>query len=238
MTLPHFKRILLKLSGEVLMGPGQFGIDPATVDRVASEVAAARAAGHELCLVVGGGNIFRGIAGAAKGFDRTSADYMGMLATVMNAIAVQNALEKIGVETRVQSAIPMASVCEPYIRRRAIRHMEKGRIVIFAAGTGNPFFTTDTAAALRAAEMSCDALFKGTSVDGVYDADPKVVPTATRYQSLSFDRVLADNLKVMDAAAVALCRENSIPIVVFNIRGEGNLAAVLKGEGTSTIVQN
>lgn len=238
MTQPHFKRILLKLSGEVLMGPGQFGIDPATVDRVASEVAAARAAGHELCLVVGGGNIFRGIAGAAKGFDRTSADYMGMLATVMNAIAVQNSLEKIGVETRVQSAIPMASVCEPYIRRRAIRHMEKGRIVIFAAGTGNPFFTTDTAAALRAAEMSCDALFKGTSVDGVYDADPKVVPTATRYESLSFDRVLVDNLKVMDAAAVALCRENSIPIVVFNIRGEGNLAAVLKGEGTSTIVQN
>ncbi|MBA4042465.1 MAG: UMP kinase, partial [Sphingobium sp.] len=178
MTLPHFKRVLLKLSGEVLMGSGQFGIDPGTVDRVAGEVAAAKNAGHELCLVVGGGNIFRGIAGAAKGFDRTSADYMGMLATVMNAIAVQNALEKIGVETRVQSAIPMASVCEPYIRRRAIRHMEKGRIVIFAAGTGNPFFTTDTAAALRAAEMGCDALFKGTSVDGVYDADPKKVASA------------------------------------------------------------
>ena len=238
MTLPHFKRVLLKLSGEVLMGSGQFGIDPGTVDRVAGEVAAAKNAGHELCLVVGGGNIFRGIAGAAKGFDRTSADYMGMLATVMNAIAVQNALEKIGVETRVQSAIPMASVCEPYIRRRAIRHMEKGRIVIFAAGTGNPFFTTDTAAALRAAEMGCDALFKGTSVDGVYDADPKIVASATRYDALSFDRVLADNLKVMDAAAVALCRENNIPIVVFNIREEGNLASVLRGEGSSTIVHN
>lgn len=238
MNLPHFKRILLKLSGEVLMGSGQFGIDPGTVDRVAGEVAAAKNAGHELCLVVGGGNIFRGIAGAAKGFDRTSADYMGMLATVMNAIAVQNALEKIGVETRVQSAIPMASVCEPYIRRRAIRHMEKGRIVIFAAGTGNPFFTTDTAAALRAAEMGCDALFKGTSVDVVYDADPKKVASATRYDALSFDRVLADNLKVMDAAAVALCRENNIPIVVFNIREEGNLASVLRGEGSSTIVHN
>lgn len=238
MTTPHFKRILLKLSGEVLMGQGQFGIDPATVDRVAGEIAAAKAAGHELCLVVGGGNIFRGLAAAAKGFDRTSADYMGMLATVMNAIAVQNALERIGIETRVQSAIPMASVCEPYIRRRAIRHMEKGRIVIFAAGTGNPFFTTDTAAALRAAEMNCDALFKGTSVDGVYDADPKKVASATRYDSLSFGQVLADNLKVMDAAAVALCRENDIPIVVFNIRDEGNLASVLRGEGMSTIVHN
>lgn len=238
MTLPQFKRILLKLSGEVLMGQGQFGIDPATVDRVAGEVAAAKAAGHELCLVVGGGNIFRGLAASTQGFDRTSADYMGMLATVMNAIAVQNALERIGIETRVQSAIPMASVCEPYIRRRAIRHMEKGRIVIFAAGTGNPFFTTDTAAALRAAEMNCDALFKGTSVDGVYDADPKKVATARRYDTLSFDRVLSDNLKVMDASAVALCRDNAIPIVVFNIRGEGNLAAVLKGEGTATIVQN
>ena len=192
--------------------------------------------GHELCLVVGGGNIFRGLAAAAKGFDRTSADYMGMLATVMNALAVQNALEKIGIETRVQSAIPMASVCEPYIRRRAERHMQKGRIVIFAAGTGNPFFTTDTAAALRAAEMNCDALFKGTSVDGVYDADPKQVPTAKRYARLGFDRVLADNLKVMDAAAVALCRDNHVPIVVFNIRDQGNLAAVLEGHGTATIV--
>ncbi|MFA5967958.1 MAG: UMP kinase [Sphingomonas sp.] len=236
MTNPRFKRILLKLSGEVLMGSGQFGIDPDTVDRVAGEIKAAKLAGHELCVVVGGGNIFRGLAAAAKGFERASADYMGMLATVMNSIAVQNALERMGVETRVQSAIPMASVCEPYIRRRAERHMEKGRIVIFAAGTGNPYFTTDTAAALRAAEMNCDALFKGTSVDGVYDADPKKVPTATRYETLSFGRVLNDNLKVMDATAVALCRENGIPIVVFNIRGEGNLAAVLEGKGTSTMV--
>jgi uridylate kinase len=189
-------------------------------------------------LVVGGGNIFRGIAGAAQGFDRATGDYMGMLATVMNALAVQNALEKIGVDTRVQSAIPMASVCEPYIRRRAMRHMEKGRIVIFAAGTGNPYFTTDTAAALRAAEMGCNALFKGTSVDGVYDADPKKVASATRYDSLSFNRVLADDLKVMDASAVALCRDNKIPIVVFNIRQPGNLAEVLAGRGTATIVQN
>jgi uridylate kinase len=237
-TAPRFKRILLKLSGEVLMGQGQFGIDPETCDRIAGEIKAAREAGHEICLVVGGGNIFRGLAGAAQGIDRASADYMGMLATVMNALAMQNALEKIGVDTRVQSAIPMASVCEPYIRRRAERHMEKGRVVIFAAGTGLPFFTTDTTAALRAAEMNCEALFKGTSVDGVYNADPKIVPSATRYESLSFGRVLADNLKVMDAAAVALCRDNNIPIIVFNIRGEGNLAAVLSGKGTSTIVQN
>ena len=205
---------------------------------MAAEIAAAKAAGHELCVVVGGGNIFRGIAGAAKGFDRASADYMGMLATVMNALAVQNALEKLGVDTRVQSAIPMASVCEPYIRRRALRHIEKGRIVMFAAGTGNPYFTTDTAAALRAAEMSCDALFKGTSVDGVYDADPKKVAGATRYDHLGFNRVLGDDLKVMDAAAVALCRDNNIPIVVFNIRQPGNLAQVLAGGGTATIVQN
>lgn len=230
------KRILLKLSGEVLMGDGPFGIDPATVDRIAGEVAAAKAAGHEICMVVGGGNIFRGLAAAAKGFDRTSADYMGMLATVMNALAVQNALERMGHPTRVQSAIPMDTVCEPYIRRRAVRHMEKGRIVIFAAGTGNPFFTTDTAAALRAAEMGCHALYKGTSVDGVYDADPKKVATATRYDSVSFDRVLSDNLKVMDASAVALCRENNIPIVVFNIRETGNLTRVLSGEGVATTV--
>ena len=238
MIRPRFNRILLKLSGEVLMGPGQFGIDPATVARIADEIAAAKEAGHQLCLVVGGGNIFRGLAAAAKGFDRTSADYVGMLATVMNALAVQNALEQIGVDTRVQSAIPMASVCEPYIRRKAVRHMEKGRIVIFAAGTGNPFFTTDSAAALRAAEMGCDALFKGTSVDGVYDADPKRVAGAKRYESVGFGRVLADNLQVMDASAIALCRDNDIPIVVFNIRETGNLAQVLAGGGVSTIVQN
>ncbi len=238
MPRPRFNRILLKLSGEALMGEGAFGIDPDTVSRLADEIAAAKQAGHELCLVVGGGNIFRGLAAAAKGFDRTSADYMGMLATVMNALALQNALERIGVDTRVQSAIPMSTVSEPYIRRRAIRHMEKGRIVIFAAGTGNPFFTTHTAAALRAAEMNCDALFKGTSVDGIYDADPKKKQGARRYDQLPFHRVLADDLKVMDASAVALCRDNNIPIVVFNVREQGNLARVLSGGGVATIVQN
>ncbi len=238
MSPPRFNRILLKLSGEALMGEGPFGIDPETVGRIAGEIRTARDDGHELCLVVGGGNIFRGLAGAAKGFDRAGADYMGMLATVMNALALQNALEKIGVDTRVQSAIPMATVSEPYIRRRAVRHMEKGRVVIFAAGTGNPFFTTDTAAALRAAEMGCDALFKGTSVDGVYDADPKKVPDAKRYETVTFNQVLSDDLKVMDASAIALCRDNNIPIVVFSIREQGNLARVLGGGGTFTIVTN
>jgi len=238
MTRPRFNRILLKLSGEALMGQGQLGIDPEAVDALAREIIDAREHCPGLCLVVGGGNIFRGMAAAAKGFDRASADYMGMLATVMNAIALQGSLEKLGAETRVQSAIPMSSVSEPYIRRRALRHMEKGRIVLFAAGTGNPYFTTDTAAALRAAEMGCDALFKGTIVDGVYTADPKKVSDATRYETLSFGKVLSDDLKVMDAAAVALCRDNNIPIVVFNIRQPGNLARVLSGSGTATIVQN
>jgi uridylate kinase len=238
MTRRRFNRILLKLSGEALMGPGQSGIDPDAVAGLAGEIAAAKSQGHELCLVVGGGNIFRGMAAAAKGFDRASADYMGMLATVMNALALQGALEKIGVDTRVQSAIPMASISEPYIRRRALRHIEKGRIVLFAAGTGNPYFTTDTAAALRAAEMGCDALFKGTSVDGVYDADPKKVAGAKRYETLTYNKVLSDDLKVMDAAAVALCRDNDIPIVVFNIRQPGNLAEVLAGRGLATIVQS
>jgi uridylate kinase len=238
MTRPTFRRILLKLSGEVLMGPGQFGIDPDTVMRVAKEIVQVKEAGYELCIVVGGGNIFRGIAGAAKGFERASADYMGMLATVMNAIAVQNVLEQLGVETRVQSAIPMASVCEPFIRRRAERHLEKGRVVIFAAGVGSPFFTTDSGAALRAAEMKCDALFKGTSVDGVYDADPKKVPGAKRFEEISFSTVLAQDLKIMDASAIALCRDNNIPIVVFNIREQGNLLRVLAGEGIATIVRN
>src|SRR3954467_12081738 len=191
MTRPRFNRILLKLSGEALMGKGQFGIDPATASGLAGEIAAAKALGHELCLVVGGGNIFRGMAAAAQGFDRATADYMGMLATVMNALAMQNALERQGVDTRVLSAIPMSTVSEPYIRRRALRHIEKGRIVIFAGGTGNPFFTTDTAAALRAAEMGCDALFKGTSVDGIYDADPKKVKGAKRYEQVGFHQVLA-----------------------------------------------
>ncbi|MCU0948093.1 MAG: UMP kinase [Porphyrobacter sp.] len=237
MSLPPLKRVLLKLSGEVLMGEQEYGIDPAYVTRLAEEVKAAKETGLELCLVIGGGNIFRGISGAAKGLDRTTGDYMGMLATVMNALAMQNALERLGVETRVQSAIPMASVCEPYIRRRAERHLEKGRIVIFAAGTGNPFFTTDTGAALRAAEMGCDALLKGTSVDGVYDSDPKHNPAATRFEAISYDQVLADNLKVMDATAVALCRENAIPIVVFSIRQKGNVARVLSGTGVQTIVK-
>jgi uridylate kinase len=237
MTMPPFKRILLKLSGEVLMGENGLSIDPAVTARVAGEIAQAKAKGFELCVVVGGGNIFRGLAAAAQGFERATADYMGMLATVMNALAVQNALEQIGVDTRVQSAIPMAAVCEPFIRRRAERHLEKGRVVIFAAGVGSPYFTTDSGAALRAAELKCDALFKGTSVDGVYDADPKKVATAKRYETVTYDTVLSHNLKVMDASAVALCRDNDIPIVVFNIREQGNLARVLAGEGVSTTVQ-
>lgn len=238
MTRPAYKRILLKLSGEVLMGEGGLAIDPAVTARVAGEIADAKAQGFELCIVVGGGNIFRGLAAAAKGFERATADYMGMLATVMNALAVQNALEQIGIDTRVQSAIPMASVCEPFIRRRAERHLEKGRVVIFAAGVGSPFFTTDSGAALRAAEMKCDALFKGTSVDGVYNADPKKVPDAVRYDTISYSTVLADDLKVMDASAIALCRDSNIPIVVFNIREQGNLAKVLAGEGVATVVHS
>ena len=237
MLHPPMKRILLKLSGEVLMGQQQFGIDPEYVGRLAQEVKEAKDTGLEVCLVIGGGNIFRGLSGAARGLDRTTGDYMGMLATVMNALAMQSALENLGVETRVQSAIPMPSVCEPYIRRRATRHLEKGRIVIFAAGTGNPFFTTDTGAALRAAEMECDALLKGTSVDGVYDADPKLFPKARRFEQVSYGEVLAQNLKVMDAAAVSLCRENDIPILVFSIRQRGNLARILAGEGVRTVVR-
>ena len=237
MSNSGYSRILLKLSGEVLMGEQQFGIDTDFVARIAAEVKAAKETGLELCLVIGGGNIFRGVAGAAKGMDRAQADYMGMLATVMNALAMQNALEQIGVHTRVQSAIQMDAVCEPVIRRRAERHLEKGRVVIFAAGVGSPYFTTDSGAALRAAEMKCDALFKGTSVDGVYDADPKKVKSAKRYDTLDYSTVLAKDLKVMDASAVALCRDNKIPIVVFSIREEGNLAKVLAGQGTQTIVQ-
>ena len=236
-TLPVFRRILLKLSGEVLMGNQSYGIDTDFVAGLAAEVKAAKETGLELCLVIGGGNIFRGMAGAAKGMDRAQADYMGMLATIMNALAMQSALEKLGVDTRVQSAIQMDAVCEPVIRRRAERHLQKGRVVIFAAGVGAPYFTTDSGAALRAAEMQCDALFKGTSVDGVYNADPKKDPDARRFDTIDYDTVLAENLQVMDASAVALCRDNTIPIVVFSIREPGNLAKVLAGEGTQTIVK-
>jgi uridylate kinase len=235
-TLPRYKRILLKVSGEALMGDGQFGIDMDVCSRIAGEIGAAVDGGVEVCLVIGGGNIFRGLQGAAKGMERAQADYMGMLATVMNALAMQSALERLGYATRVTSAIPMVTICEPYIRRRAIRHMEKGRIVIFAAGTGNPFFTTDTAAALRAAEMGCDALFKGTSVDGVYSADPKRDPSAERYDTLSYHDVLARDLKVMDASAVSLMRENGIPIVVFSIRARGGFGEVLAGRGVCTTI--
>jgi uridylate kinase len=233
---PRYRKVLLKISGEVLMGDQGFGIDMKTVDAVAAEVAEVVRHGVELCLVIGGGNIFRGLSPAARGMERSSADYMGMLATVMNALAMQSALEKVGVTTRVQSAIPMQTVCEPYIRRRAMRHLEKGRVVIFAAGTGNPYFTTDTAAALRAAEMGCDALFKGTSVDGVYTADPKKHPDAERYDRLSYLEVLSRDLKVMDASAISLMRENGIPIVVFSIRQRGALLDVLMGEGVHTVI--
>lgn len=231
-----FKRVLLKISGEALMGDGQYGIDVGTVDRIATEISQACQSGVEICLVIGGGNIFRGLSGAAGGMDRSSADYMGMLATVMNALAMQNALERQDIQTRVLSAIPMTTVCEPYIRRRAIRHMEKGRVVIFAAGTGNPFFTTDTAAALRAAEMNCDALMKGTNVDGVYSADPRIDSTATRFDTLSYMDVLSKDLKVMDASAVSLSRENNIPIVVFSIQSNGAFLKVLEDNGNCTII--
>jgi uridylate kinase len=238
MPLSTMKRVLLKLSGEVLMGDQQFGIDPAFVLELAQEVKQAKETGLEICLVIGGGNIFRGMAGAAQGMDRAQADYMGMLATVMNALAMQSALEQLGVQTRVQSAVQMDQVCEPVIRRRAERHLEKGRIVIFAAGVGAPYFTTDSGAALRAAEMNCDALLKGPSVDGVYDSDPKKNADAKRFDTVTYGKVLADDLKVMDASAVALCRDNKIPIVVFSIRDKGNLARVLSGEGVQTIVKN
>ena len=218
------------------MGPGEFGIDTPTCLKFAEEIGRAREAGAEICVVIGGGNIFRGMAGAAKGMDRSQADSMGMLATVMNALAMQSALEEIGVHTRVQSAIPMPTVCEPYIRRKAARHMEKRRVVIFAAGTGNPFFTTDTAAALRAAEMECDALLKGTQVDGVYDSDPKTNPDAKRYDTLTYHKVLSDDLRVMDASAVTLMRENNIPIIVFSLADQGGFDRVMAGKGRCTTI--
>ena len=229
-----YKRVLLKVSGEALLGRRDYGVDTETVANIAADVGDVVSLGVEVCLVIGGGNIFRGVSAASSGMDRAQADYIGMLATVMNALALQAALEKIGVATRVQSAIPMASVCEPYIRRRAIRHMEKGRVVIFAAGTGNPFFTTDTAAALRATEMGCDALLKGTQVDGVYSADPRKVPDAERYEQLTYHEVLARDLAVMDASAISLSRENRLPIIVFNINAPGAFAQVMRGEGRFT----
>lgn len=231
-----YRRVLLKISGEGLMGGREFGLDNGVLQRIASDVKEVVQGGVQVCLVIGGGNIFRGVSGAADGMDRTAADYMGMLATVMNALAVQNALEKVGIQTRVQSAIPMSAVCEPYIRRRAVRHMEKGRVVIFAAGTGNPFFTTDTAAALRAIEVNCDALLKATQVDGVYTADPKKDPNATRYDHLHYTEVLTKDLRVMDASAIALARENRLPIVVFNMHGDGAFGNVMRGDGRYTLI--
>jgi uridylate kinase len=231
---PVYQRVMLKLSGEALMGRREYGLDTGMVAAIAADIKDVVAMQAQVCVVIGGGNIFRGVSAAASGMDRAQADYMGMLATVMNALAMQSALERHGVATRVQSAIPMASVCEPYIRRRAERHMEKGRVVIFAAGTGNPFFTTDTAAALRAAEMRCDALFKGTQVDGVYSADPRKDPEASRYEQLTYLDVLANDLGVMDAAAISLARENRLPIIVFNIHAPGAFAHVMRGEGRFT----
>jgi uridylate kinase len=232
----RYRRALLKISGEALLGDGEYGVDFKTVRRIAQDVKQVHDLGAEVCLVIGGGNIFRGISGATVGMERASADYMGMLATVMNALAMQSALEGIDMPTRVLSAIPMDTVCEPYIRRRAMRHMEKGRIVIFAAGTGNPFFTTDTTAALRAAEMECDCLLKGTQVDGVYDKDPKLHDDAVRFDRLSYHSVLAKDLKVMDAAAISLARENAIPILVFSVHNDGAFADVLQGRGRCTVI--
>ncbi len=233
---PLYRRVLLKVSGEAMMGSQPYGIDPQVISRIAQDVAAVRASGVEVALVVGGGNIFRGVSGATAGIERSTADYMGMLATVMNALALQAALENVGAPTRVLSAIPMSAVCEPYIRRRAERHLEKGRVVIFAAGSGNPYFTTDTAAALRASEIGCDALFKGTQVDGVYAADPKLEPDAERFDRLTYLEVLSRDLNVMDASAISLARENKIPIVVFSIHKPGGFADVVAGEGAYTIV--
>ena len=233
---PSYRRILLKISGEALMGGQDYGLEPDMVAQIARAVKAVRDLGIEVCIVIGGGNIFRGLAGAASGMERATADYMGMLATVINSLAMQNALEQLDVPTRVQSAIPMASVAEPYIRRRAVRHMEKGRVVIFGAGTGNPFFTTDTAAALRASEMNCDLLLKGTKVDGVYNDDPVKNESAQRFESLTYHQVLSHDLGVMDHAAISLARENAIPIVVFSIYEEGPFAQAVSGEGRFTII--
>ena len=232
----RYRRVLLKVSGEALMGGRDYGLDPEMAARIADEIRAVHALGVELCLVIGGGNIFRGVSGTAVGMERASADYMGMLATVINSLAMQNGLERCGVTTRVQSAISMQAICEPYIRRRALRHLEKKRVVIFAAGTGNPFFTTDTAAALRASEMGCDALLKATKVDGVYDADPELDPQARRFDRLDYLEVLSRDLRVMDASAISLARENSIPILVFSIFKNGGFAEAVRGRGRYTII--
>ena len=233
-----YKRVLLKISGEALMGDLSYGLNPPTVERIAQEIKIVHQMGIEICMVIGGGNIFRGLQGSAQGMERTTADYMGMLATVMNALAMQSALESLGVHTRVISAIPMDQVCEPYIRRRAVRHLEKDRVCIFAAGTGNPYFTTDTAATLRATEMGCEAILKGTKVDGVYDKDPVQHADAKKYNSVSFDEVLQKRLAVMDASAIALARDNSLPIIVFSLNEKGGFKSILSGDGSFTIVEN
>ena len=238
MNTAKFKRVLLKISGESLMGVGSYGIDVSTVDRVAKEISQVCKLGIEICLVIGAGNIFRGLSGAAAGMDRASADYMGMLATVMNSLAMQNSLERLGIQTRIQSAISMTEVCETYTRRRAIRHMEKNRIVIFAAGTGNPYFTTDTAAALRASEMDCDAIFKGTKVDGIYDKDPIQNQSAIKFDKITYGEVLAKNLRVLDSSAVSLARENNIPIIVFSINENNGFLNIIEGKGNCSIVEN
>ena len=232
----QFKRVLLKISGEALMGDQGYGLHPPTVERIAAEVKTVHDLGAEICMVIGGGNIFRGLQGSAQGMERATADYMGMLATVMNALAMQSSLEGQGVHTRVVSAIPMDQVCEPYIRRRAVRHLEKKRVVIFAAGTGNPYFTTDTAATLRASEMACEAIFKGTQVDGIYDKDPKQHADAVRYDAVTYDEVLQKRLKVMDASAIALARDNNLPIIVFSLDEPGGFRGILSGNGTYTKV--
>ena len=237
MNASKLKRVLLKISGESLMGDDSYGIDVSTVDRVAKEIAQVCKLGVEICLVIGAGNIFRGLSGAADGMDRASADYMGMLATVMNSLAMQNSLERLGFQTRIQSAISMTEVCETYTRRRAIRHMEKNRIVIFAAGTGNPYFTTDTAAALRASEMDCDAIFKGTKVDGIYNKDPMKEDGAIKFDKISYREVLSKNLRVLDSSAVSLARENNIPIIVFSIKENNGFLNILKGKGSCSVVE-
>ena len=233
-----FSRVMIKLSGEALLGNKEFGIDSDIVDKITYDIVALSKTNTEICIVVGGGNIFRGVAGASQGIERGTADSMGMLATVINAMAIQNSIERLGIASRVLSAVPMQTVCEPFIRRRAIRHLEKNRIVIFAGGTGNPYFTTDTAAALRAAEMNCTVLMKGTQVDGVYDSDPIKNKNAKRYDNITYSKVLSDNLAIMDASAISLARDNSIPIVVFSINSKNALSSIINGDGVKTIISN